>query len=345
MSPQSFTLETTTTTPAAKGSDPSYFQSAPAGHEMIQHKELLLHLYAYQNVQKTPDANQAVIVESKRPECFGILAANDWTVYDDPAHNANLVAHAQGLHLGASMAKENWFICFNMVFVNQRFTGSSFKVMGDFQGTAHNGEWAIVGGTGEFAYAQGVIAFKKTQQSERNARIELHVRAMCLSFLRPLLSLGDGSAVAKIGPWGKMSGELLDIPSTPRRLERITIRHGVVIDSLAFSFIDKAGEPYNVGPWGGPRGDNKDTIELAPSEIVTEVSGTVGIFAEDNVEYNAIASLTITTNLCPYGPFGETQSTPFSVPVQDNNNIVGFFACAGKYVEALGVYVRSPVST
>ncbi|XBI77644.1 hypothetical protein VPH35_070710 [Triticum aestivum] len=318
MSPQSFTLETTTTTPAAKGANPSYFQSAPAGHEMIQHKELLLHLYAYQNVQKTPDANQAVI-----------------TVYDGPGHNANLVAHAQGLHLGASMAKENWFICFNMVFVDQRFTGSSFKVMGDFQGTAHNGEWAIVGGTGEFAYAQGVIAFKKTQQSERNARIELHVRAMCLSFLRPLLSLGDGSAIAKIGPWGKISADLLDIPTTPQRLERITIRHGVVIDSLAFSFIDKAGEPYNVGPWGGPRGDKKDT----------EVSGTVGVFAEDNVEYNAIASLTITTNVRTYSPFGETQSTPFSVPVQDNNNIVGFFACAGKYVEALGVYVRSPVST
>ncbi|KAF7046866.1 hypothetical protein CFC21_055861 [Triticum aestivum] len=217
MSPQSFTLETTTTTPAAKRPNPSYFQSAPACHEMIQHKELLLHLYAYQNVQKTPDANQAVIVESKRPKCFGILAANDWAVYDGPGQNANLVAHAQGLHLGASMAKECWFICFNMVFVDQRFTGSSFKVMGDFQGTAHNGEWAIVGGTGEFAYAQGVIAFNKTHQSERNARMELHVRAMCLSFLRPLLSLGDGSAVTKIGPWGKISGELLDIPSTPQR--------------------------------------------------------------------------------------------------------------------------------
>jgi hypothetical protein len=25
------------------------------------------------------------------------------------------------LHVGAEMAKENWFICFNMVFVDERF--------------------------------------------------------------------------------------------------------------------------------------------------------------------------------------------------------------------------------
>lgn len=65
--------------------------------------------------------------------------------------------------------------------------GSSFKVMGDFQ--ANEGEWAIVGGTGEFAYAQGVITFKKAQLAQANVR-ELHVRALCLSFSKaPVSSL------------------------------------------------------------------------------------------------------------------------------------------------------------
>jgi hypothetical protein len=85
-------------------------------------------------------------------------------------------------------------------------------------------------------------------------------------------------------------------------------------------------------------------IEFTPSEIVTEVSGTVGVYVVANVPYDAIASLTITTNVRTYGPFGVPQSNPFSVPVQDDNSIVGFFACTGKYVEALGVYVRSPIS-
>uniref|UniRef100_A0A3B6HTH9 Dirigent protein n=1 Tax=Triticum aestivum TaxID=4565 RepID=A0A3B6HTH9_WHEAT len=252
MSPQP-TLATTTT--PATGPNASYFQAAPVSQETIQRTEVLLHLYAYQHAQGKPNANQTVIVDPKLPACFGALAAN-------------LVAHAQGLHIGAGMTKENWFICFNMVFVDQRFMGSSFKVMGDFRGNA--GEWAIVGGTGEFAYAQGVITFNKTWSAQANVR-ELHVRALCLSF-------------------------------------------------------------------------SKAPIELAPSEIVTEVSGTIGVFGEANVEYNAITSLTITTNVRTYGPFGEPQCTRFSVPVQDNSSIVGFFVCALKYVEALGVYVCPPVS-
>lgn len=184
----------------------------------------------------------------------------------------------------------------------------------------------------------------------------------------------------KIGPWGKISGEFLDVPKTPERLETVTIRSGVVVDSLAFSFVDQAGGQHTVSPWGDHEGMTKTRwvdpatiiyilsllhvlvlarkcmpmkqlisvifsnmqIRLAPSEIVTEVSGTTGTFREDDIEYNVIASLTIVTNVKPYGPFGIPQSTHFSVPIQEGGSIVGFFACAGKYVEALGVYARPP---
>jgi hypothetical protein len=85
-------------------------------------------------------------------------------------------------------------------------------------------------------------------------------------------------------------------------------------------------------------------ITLTPSEIMIGVSGTIGVFQEDDVDYNAITSLTIVTNVRTYGPFGIAQSTSFNVPVQGNSSIVGFFTRAGKYVEALGVYVRPPLS-
>jgi hypothetical protein len=74
------------------------------------------------------------------------------------------------------------------------------------------------------------------------------------------LSLGGGSSVTKIGPWGKISGQFLDVPATPHRLERVTILHGSVIDSLTFTFVDKAGGQHTVGPWGGPGGGSKDTV-------------------------------------------------------------------------------------
>jgi hypothetical protein len=189
--------------------------------------------------------------------------------------------------------------------------GSSFKVMGDFQ--ANEGEWAIVGGIGEFAYAQGVITYKKTQLATGGNMRDLHVRALCLSLSKPavrssldihiwhhrllliqvssllcskFLDIHDRDflqqetpcsdsnipdapetpdipdvpdtpnipvqiPVVKVGPWGKTSGEFLDVPAIPRRLESVTIRHSSNIVSLAFSFTDQAGEKHTVGPWGG----------------------------------------------------------------------------------------------
>lgn len=42
------------------------------------------------------------------------------------------------------------------------FKGSTLKLLGNI-GPADDGEWAIVGGTGELTLAQGVVSFKKVQ--------------------------------------------------------------------------------------------------------------------------------------------------------------------------------------
>lgn len=66
-----------------------------------------------------------------------------------------------------------------------RFKGSSLKVLGDFamdkNGVAADGEWAIVGGTGEFAYANGIVTTKIIENMHpTNGRIwELRIRAFC----------------------------------------------------------------------------------------------------------------------------------------------------------------------
>uniref|UniRef100_A0ACD6APF1 Uncharacterized protein n=1 Tax=Avena sativa TaxID=4498 RepID=A0ACD6APF1_AVESA len=141
-----------------------------------------------------------------------------------------------------------------------------------------------------------------------------------------------------IGPWGSKSGVVLDAPAMPQRLESVTICHATYVESLAFSFIDQAGEKHTVGPWGAKYGQHKETIELVPSEVVTQVYGTMRY--GENTEKNIIASLKIITNVRTYGPFGIPSTTIFNVPVHGDDSIVGFFARAGSYVEALGVYVR-----
>lgn len=56
---------------------------------------------------------------------------------------------------------------------------------------------------------------------------------------------------------------------------------------------------------------------------------------------NVVTSLTLVTNAGRYGPYGQEEGIAFHVPLQSNARIVGFFAKAREYMEAIGVYVRA----
>uniref|UniRef100_R7WFG1 Dirigent protein n=1 Tax=Aegilops tauschii TaxID=37682 RepID=R7WFG1_AEGTA len=338
-----------------------YFQSIPL-EQQVQPKELRFHLYMFQHWREGPQQNQGVITDIKRP----------------------------------------------------RLMGSSLQVLGNFAGKS--GQLAIVGGTGELAFAHGVATATVIQEGDGDSIRELQIRAMCLAFLKPLFSsptpvasdaverrkrfveelrvggggllaegetceetgrgiapmlkgnggrrLHDGRrrvearrlggtmwiwpealgreggvegysrhgslSVTKIGPWGGNGGKEFNIPESvpqPRRLESVTIRSGIVINSIAFSYVNQAGNKQTLGPWGG---DGEHTG--------TEVSGTTGAFGGDTV----VTSLSFVTNVKTYGPFGTPIGTAFSVPLTDTN-VVGFFVRAGRFLNALGVYARSSI--
>jgi ABC-type long-subunit fatty acid transport system fused permease/ATPase subunit len=50
--------------------------------------------------------------------------------------------------------------------------------------------------------------------------------------------------------FGGTGGDAFVISEQPKRMESVTIRSGDVIDSLAFSYIDQAGNKQSAGPWG-----------------------------------------------------------------------------------------------
>ncbi|CAN6319698.1 unnamed protein product [Urochloa humidicola] len=144
--------------------------------------------------------------------------------------------------------------------------------------------------------------------------------------------------VVKIGPWGGEGGRDGDIPEgmpEPHRLEAITVP---AVHAISFAYIDGQGRRHHVGPWGGNGGDPY-VIRLEPSEFVTEVSGTFAYIGTQPTD--AVTSLTFVTNLSKYGPFGDVDGTPFSVPVRDGGSIVGLFGRDWGYIDAIGVYVRA----
>ncbi|KAF8700065.1 hypothetical protein HU200_034425 [Digitaria exilis] len=134
----------------------AYFEILPVE---LQKQELRMTLFVHQ-VVRGPEQNQQVVVPRSNPP-FGLVVANDWTVFDGLGSGASLVGNAQGMHMLGSMTQDSWCIYFDLLL------GSFGQV---------DGEWAIVGGTGEFTLAQGVISFKKVQDSKDMNIRELKLR-------------------------------------------------------------------------------------------------------------------------------------------------------------------------
>ncbi|KAG2558248.1 hypothetical protein PVAP13_8NG124601, partial [Panicum virgatum] len=138
----------------------------------------------------------------------------------------------------------------------------------------------------------------------------------------------------EIGPWGGDGGTSFDIPKPPRSLQTVTIRCGDAINSIAFTYTNRAGQKRTAGPWGGD-GPLTATITLAPFESIKQVLGTTDIVGGETV----VTSLTFISNARTYGPFGETKGSAFSSQIPGNKPVAGFHARAGASVNALGVYI------
>ncbi|CAM0958501.1 unnamed protein product [Alopecurus aequalis] len=305
--------------------NPSYYQTGPC--QEVKQKEHIFHLYMDQHVQGTPGGNQIESVKGPAPSGFGEIATVDWSVRDGRAPDANIVARAEGTAILADMTSQNWLMCYTLLFSDERFKGSSLECIGTHV-AAKDGQYAVVGGTGEFVGANGVVNVKILEFLPETTGVirELNIRVSCPCVPNP-------TPVTKIGPWGGNGGTAFDIPDLPLSIQSVTITCGDVINSLAFTYVDKTGQK-NVGPWGGA-GAVSVTITLASSEILKQVTGTTNSIGGDTV----VTSLAFATNVTTYGPFGKANGTPFNSQVPENSSVVGFYARAGGSVNALGAYV------
>uniref|UniRef100_A0ACD5UPJ4 Uncharacterized protein n=1 Tax=Avena sativa TaxID=4498 RepID=A0ACD5UPJ4_AVESA len=181
--------------------DPSYCKSRSVTSQ-IQQKEHDLSLYLREGDGKAKN----ILAESK----FGYMGVVDRAVYDGRGEDAQVVARAQGQQLGVGSPAGAKLDYFSLAFTDKRFNKSSLKVFGEIGD--EEGECAIIGGTGEFACAQGVVTFKKMKtESGSWATKKLHVRAMSLT-----MTPTDPRTVESI------SGQDTppDAQKTPRRSER-----------------------------------------------------------------------------------------------------------------------------
>ncbi|PUZ69404.1 hypothetical protein GQ55_2G105200 [Panicum hallii var. hallii] len=147
--------------------------------------------------------------------------------------------------------------------------------------------------------------------------------------------VADG--VDKIGPCGGGEGELCDVTKIPHCLEGITVRNGLIVDLIQFSYRDREGTLHTSDRWGGPGGFEHVTIKLGPGTSLKRMSGTYAPFSDEPV---VITLLTfVTSDNIKYGPLGAGGGTTFDIHLTEGS-IVGFFVRAGWCIDAIGVYVR-----
>lgn len=152
----------------------SYYEITSRG-ALIKGREFnFSNLYLY-HIYNSSEPNQQQIIDNVSSTAMGGLTVNNWTVYDGVASDATLVARGQGLHTYAG----NWHCSFTLVFEDERFNGSTLEVKGIFEETH---DWAIVGGTGEFAMASGVIKKTVYERTPEGTIIELMIRGFCPDF-------------------------------------------------------------------------------------------------------------------------------------------------------------------
>ncbi|KAF8722789.1 hypothetical protein HU200_021914 [Digitaria exilis] len=100
-------------------------------------------------------------VASGQPIGFGTMYVHDWflTVGNNP--NGRVVARAQGFHLQAGQTATSWHTSQIIVFQDDSsFAGSTLEVLGLILPKPNNGQWSIMGGTGTFANAHGIIKYR-----------------------------------------------------------------------------------------------------------------------------------------------------------------------------------------
>jgi hypothetical protein len=67
-------------------------------------------------------------------------------------------------------------------------------------------------------------------------------------------------SAAKVGPWGGSGGSPVDITAEPQRLKSITVATGIAVTSIAFSYVDSAGQTQSAGRWGGSGGETEPVV-------------------------------------------------------------------------------------
>ncbi|KAL7156458.1 hypothetical protein ABFS83_02G010600 [Erythranthe nasuta] len=128
--------------------------------DQVKSKVTELQLYV-QDIFTSPTPSNLPVAfansTSASPTLFGLMAVLDDPIRVEPKPDAMIVGQAQGFFAFSSLEDTSFHMTFDLVFTRGKYNGSTLNVMGHNAYMQPRRELSIVGGTGAFRLARGII--------------------------------------------------------------------------------------------------------------------------------------------------------------------------------------------
>ncbi|CDP18520.1 unnamed protein product [Coffea canephora] len=161
--------------------------TGPITFDFLQHaKEKLAELHFYVHDRVTAESPTSVLIaqvspqepHNKSPTMFGPTYVFDDPMTLGPEPSSKIISHAHGITSSASKEEDASQIgIMNLAFNDGKFNGSALSILGDYPFFQKYKEMAIVGGSGAFRLARGIVTaiIYTYNDTTQNEIIDFHV--------------------------------------------------------------------------------------------------------------------------------------------------------------------------
>ncbi|KAJ3698802.1 hypothetical protein LUZ61_002507 [Rhynchospora tenuis] len=149
-------------------------------------KEFQLHMYWNDISEGTGKTTVPVITSNSEYPNFGETRVIDVPLYDT-ASKDKIIGRAQGISVQADLKQKAFLLSFNIEFETPDLKGSKLQVVGRWTPEISTKvEWSIVGGSGNYTLAKGVIYGRMLSSLDDSTWIELDILGYYTPMQKPI---------------------------------------------------------------------------------------------------------------------------------------------------------------
>lgn len=147
-----------------------------------QQKLIKLHFFCHHLHGATAVTIAKASTTDTSPTIFGLLDTRDDPLTAGPEETSARLGYAQGISAAASLEEISSFDPYTFVFTNKEYNGSTLAVIGSCPILSPSCEAAVVGGTGDFRLARGVVTARTYYLNFTTGKASLEVDIVALYY-------------------------------------------------------------------------------------------------------------------------------------------------------------------